>query len=56
MDVHRMQQNIDHHEEILCLLEKRDARQARQAMQRHILDSGQFVNAWLENHLSNQVV
>ncbi len=53
MDAHRMQQNIDGHEEILRALEKRDANRARGAMQRHILESGKFVISWLENHLSD---
>ena len=52
MDAHRMQQNIDHHEEILRALEKRNAERARQAMQMHVLESGKFVIAWLENHMS----
>jgi DNA-binding GntR family transcriptional regulator len=53
MDTHRMQQNINDHEKILRALEKRDADLARSAMQTHILESGTFVIAWLENHLSN---
>jgi DNA-binding GntR family transcriptional regulator len=51
MDSHRMRQNIDDHEEILRALERRDAERARRAMQEHVLDSGKFVIAWLENHL-----
>jgi DNA-binding GntR family transcriptional regulator len=53
MDTHRMQQNINDHEKILRALERRDADLARSAMQTHILESGTFVIAWLENHLSN---
>ncbi len=53
MDAHRMQQNIDDHEEILRALEKRDAATARNAMQSHILESGKVVIAWLENQLSS---
>jgi DNA-binding GntR family transcriptional regulator len=52
MDAHRMQRNIHDHEEILRALEKRNAERARQAMQSHVLESGKFVIAWLENHLS----
>ena len=51
MDAHRMQMNIDDHEEILRALERRDGERARSAMQSHILESGKFVIAWLENHL-----
>jgi DNA-binding GntR family transcriptional regulator len=47
-----MQRNIHDHEEILRALEKRNAERARQAMQSHVLESGKFVIAWLENHLS----
>lgn len=53
MDAHRMQQNIDDHEKILLALDRRDAAGARQAMQDHVLESGQFVIAWLENHLAD---
>jgi DNA-binding GntR family transcriptional regulator len=53
MDAHRMQMNIDDHEEILRALERRDGERARSAMQRHILESGKFVIAWLENNLSS---
>jgi DNA-binding GntR family transcriptional regulator len=52
MDVHRMQQNIHDHEEILRSLEKRDAVRARKAMMAHVQDSGRFVIAWLENQVS----
>lgn len=50
MDLHRMQKNIDDHEKILRFLEDRDGREARAAMQAHVLESGQFVIAWLENY------
>jgi DNA-binding GntR family transcriptional regulator len=56
MDTHRMQQNIDDHARILRALEGRDAAEARQAMQEHVLESGQFVIAWLENHLTSASV
>lgn len=52
MDAHRMQQNIDDHEEILRALERRNAERARQAMQTHVLESGKILIAWLENHMS----
>jgi DNA-binding GntR family transcriptional regulator len=52
MDAHRMQQNIDDHSEILRALQKRDAGSARKAMRVHILESGRFVIAWLENHVT----
>jgi DNA-binding GntR family transcriptional regulator len=51
MDTHRMQQNIDDHAEILRALERRDASGARRIMQKHVLDSGKFVIAWLENNI-----
>jgi len=56
MDVHRMQQNIQDHEEILRSLEKRDAARARKAMMAHVQDSGRFVIAWLENQISRAAV
>jgi DNA-binding GntR family transcriptional regulator len=49
MDTHRMRQNIDDHAGILRALEKRDGAAARKAMQGHVLESAQFVVAWLEN-------
>jgi DNA-binding GntR family transcriptional regulator len=56
MDVHRMQRNIQDHEEILRSLEKRDAARARKAMMAHVQDSGRFVIAWLENQISRAAV
>jgi DNA-binding GntR family transcriptional regulator len=53
MDVHRMKQNIHDHEEILRAMEKRNAGQARKAMEAHVMDSGRFVIAWLENQMSS---
>jgi DNA-binding GntR family transcriptional regulator len=52
MDAHRMEQNIEDHEKILRTLERRDAVQARKAMENHIRESGVFVIAWRENHFS----
>ena len=56
MDIHRMQQNISDHAKILRALEVRDAVAARNAMQAHILESGRFVIAWLENQVSGPAV
>lgn len=47
---HRMEKNILHHEEILSAMEARDDKRARAAMANHILESGEFVAAWLENN------
>jgi len=47
-----MQRNFDDHSEILRALQKRDAGSARKAMRAHILESGRFVIAWLENHVT----
>lgn len=49
MNRHRMQENIAHHEKILVALEARDPVEARRAMAEHIIQSGEFVAAWLEN-------
>ena len=46
---HRMEKNIVHHDAILVALEARDELAARQAMATHVLESGEFVAAWLEN-------
>ncbi|WP_447778170.1 GntR family transcriptional regulator [Variovorax boronicumulans] len=46
---HRMERNIAHHEAILRALEARDDTAARQAMAAHVVESGEFVSAWLEN-------
>jgi len=46
---HRMEKNIAHHEAILAALEARDDMAARQAMSAHVVESGEFVAAWLEN-------
>ncbi|WP_372387328.1 GntR family transcriptional regulator [Xanthomonas axonopodis] len=47
---HRMEQNITHHAEVLQALMRRDPEAARAAMRKHILESGDFVVAWLEAH------
>ncbi|AUL47466.1 hypothetical protein BBB39_11420 [Bordetella trematum] len=47
---HRMEQTIAHHMEILKALSQRDPQAARAAMRRHILESGEFVVAWLSTH------
>jgi len=54
MDSHRMKQNIDDHAEILAALERRSPAAARKAMRNHVLDSGEFVSAWLENQMSGR--
>ena len=46
---HRMERNIAHHEAVLQALEARDPMNARAAMSMHVLESGEFVAAWLEN-------
>lgn len=46
---HRMENNIWHHQAILSALERRDPLEARGAMTRHIVESGEFVADWLEN-------
>jgi DNA-binding GntR family transcriptional regulator len=46
---HRMERNIDHHEAILKALEARNPVSSRAAMCAHVLESGEFVAAWLEN-------
>src|SRR5690606_7501316 len=46
---HRMENNIRHHEDILHALEQRDPKEAREAMARHIIESGEFVASWLDN-------
>lgn len=46
---HRMERNIAHHDAILVALEARDDMAARQAMCAHVMESGEFVAAWLEN-------
>ena len=51
MDGHRMQRNIEDHEKILNALERRDGSAAREAMETHVREAGQFVIAWLENHV-----
>ena len=51
---HRMEKNIAHHAAILAALEARDEAAARQAMSTHILESGAFVAAWLENQARAQ--
>jgi DNA-binding GntR family transcriptional regulator len=48
---HRMEKNITHHEAILAALEARDDLKARQAMATHVLESGEFVAAWIENQV-----
>jgi len=47
---HRMEQNIAHHAEILQAMTRRDPQAARAAMRKHILESGDFIVAWLEAH------
>jgi DNA-binding GntR family transcriptional regulator len=47
---HRMERNIQHHEAVLQALEARDPAKARAAMATHVLESGEFVAAWLENN------
>lgn len=47
---HRMEQNIRHHAEILNALLQRDPQASRAAMRKHILESGDFIVAWLEAH------
>jgi DNA-binding GntR family transcriptional regulator len=46
-----MEKNITHHEAILAALEARDDLKARQAMATHVLESGEFVAAWIENQV-----
>jgi DNA-binding GntR family transcriptional regulator len=46
---HRMENNIRHHQEVLTALEQRNPKQAREAMARHILESGEFIAGWLDN-------
>lgn len=46
---HRMEKNITHHDAILAALEARDEMGSRKAMATHVLESGEFVAAWLEN-------
>lgn len=46
---HRMENNIRHHEDILLALEHRNPQEAREAMARHIIESGEFVASWLDN-------
>jgi DNA-binding GntR family transcriptional regulator len=45
---HRMEKNILHHEAILRAFEARDPAAARAAMATHVLESGEFVAAWIE--------
>ena len=45
---HRMEKNILHHEAILRAFEARDPARAREAMATHVLESGEFVAAWIE--------
>jgi DNA-binding GntR family transcriptional regulator len=52
MDAHRMQRNIDSHEEIFTALERRDPKAARKTMEAHIEESGRLVIAWLENQVA----
>jgi DNA-binding FadR family transcriptional regulator len=47
---HRMERNIEHHGAILAALEARDSNLSRSTMSEHVLESGEFVAAWLENH------
>jgi DNA-binding GntR family transcriptional regulator len=54
MDRHRKIQNIRDHEQILLALQQRDASAAKKAMQSHVLESGTFVAAWLENRPASQ--
>lgn len=50
MDLHRMERNIRHHQAILDALSERDPVQSRRAMAEHIIESGEFLVAWFENH------
>lgn len=52
---HRMEKNITHHEAILVALEARDEMAARRSMTTHVLESGEFVAAWLENQTRPRV-
>lgn len=45
---YRMEKNILHHEAILRAFEARDPARARAAMATHVLESGEFVAAWIE--------
>jgi DNA-binding GntR family transcriptional regulator len=50
MDLHRVERNIRHHQAILDALSNRDPVQSRRAMSEHIIESGDFLVAWFENH------
>lgn len=50
MDLHRVERNIRHHQAILDALSDRDPVQSRRAMSEHIIESGDFLVAWFENH------
>ncbi len=49
---HRMEKNILHHEAILRAFEARDPARAREAMATHVLESGEFVAAWIEKQVT----
>lgn len=49
MDLHRMETNIQHHEDILQALEARDEERARQTMQKHVSEAGEYVAALLSH-------
>lgn len=49
---HRMEKNILHHEAILRAFEARDPARAREAMATHVLESGEFVAAWIEKQVA----
>jgi DNA-binding FadR family transcriptional regulator len=48
---HRMERNIEHHDAILAALEARDPDLSRSTMSAHVIESGEFVAAWIENHV-----
>jgi DNA-binding GntR family transcriptional regulator len=50
---HRMENNIRHHQDILTALEQRSPKDAREAMARHIIESGEFIAGWLDNQKPN---
>jgi DNA-binding GntR family transcriptional regulator len=50
MDLHRVERNIRHHRAVLDALSNRDPVQSRRAMSKHIIESGDFLVAWFENH------
>ncbi len=50
MDETRIDLSIRRHDAILNALEKRDASKARRAMVEYMLEKGEFVVSWFENH------